>query len=58
MLERIKNASVLLAAGQRRYVSGSDFNPDFAIWQLCESCLTSLASIPYLGDGDNMTLQE
>lgn len=49
---------MLLAAGQRKYVSGSDLNPDFAIWQFCVSCLTSLASIPYLGDGDNMTLQE
>lgn len=49
---------MLLAAGQRKHVSGSDLNPDFAIWQFCVSCLTSLASIPYLGGGDNMTLQE
>lgn len=58
MLERIKSASVLLAAGQGKCVSVSDFDPDFAIWQLCMSYLTSLASVSYLRDGDNMTFQE
>lgn len=39
---------MFLAAGQGKCVSGSDFNPDFAIWQLCMSYLTSLDLVSYL----------